>query len=344
MIGRKHLETATRLPNATVTAIADLDAELLARTSAEFGIEKATTDAGNLISDSDIDGIILAVPTGVRTPIALEVLRHDKHLLVEKPVAMNAAEVLTLIDEQKGKVAGCCSCRYRFLSNTAAVQSALASGRIGRLRTVRVRALAPPPPSRPENPPHWRLNRQLNGGGILVNWGCYDLDYVLGVLGWAVRPLAVAARTFQVPEPYADWIAPGSDAETHVIAQVRCEDDIVLDYERAEFHPGKPEFSWSFSGDHGTLSILVGNDEVRATIVTVDKNGTLNDSLLVEEPLVYANLHAGPVTDFAHAIDSGNSPMTPLTQALTIARITDAIYASAERGGREISIENDTRK
>jgi len=341
VIGRIHLEAATRLPNATVAAVADLAAECLSQTSAEFGIKKTTTDAGDLICDPDIDGIVLAIPTGVRTPLALDVLGHRKHLLVEKPVAMNAREVQALIDAQQGKIEGCCSCRFRFLTNTTAVQSALASDRIGKLRTVRVRALSPPPTSRPESPPPWRLNRRLNGGGILVNWGSYDLDYILGVLGWKVRPVAITARTFQIPEPYADWIAPESDAETHVVAQVRCDDDIVIDYERAEFHPGKHEFSWSFSGDRGTLSISFSDDEVRTTIVTADKGGALNEVSLGKEPLLHANLHAGPVTDFARAIDSDGLPMTPLTQALTMARITDAIYASADNGGRETPIETN---
>ena len=341
MIGRRHLEAATNLPNTTVAAVADLDAECLTRISAEFGIERTTTDAGDLICDPDIDGIVLALPTGVRMPLALDVLGHRKHLLIEKPVAMNAGEVQALIDAQQGKIAGCCSCRFRFLSNTATVQSALASDRIGKLRTIRVRALSPPPISRPQNPPPWRLNRRLNGGGILVNWGSYDLDYILGVLGWTVQPVAVTARTFQIPEPYADWIAPESDAETHVVAHLRCEDDIVINYERAEFHPGKHEFSWSFSGDRGTLSVFFSDDEVRTTIVTADKDGALNEVLLGNEPLIHANLHAGPVTDFARAIDSGGLPMTPLAQALTIARITDAIYASAEDGGRETPIANN---
>ena len=44
-------------------------------------------------------------------------------------------------------------------------------------------------------------------------------------------------------------------------------------------------------------------------------------------------MHAGPVTDFVNAIRSGCPPMTPLNQALTAARITDAIYASAARDG-----------
>ena len=83
------------------------------------------------------------------------------------------------------------------------------SGRIGRLRTIRVQALFPPAAARPENPPAWRLIRRLNGGGILVNWGSYDLDFVLGVLDWSFTPQTVSARTFWSPGPLGRMDRPG---------------------------------------------------------------------------------------------------------------------------------------
>jgi len=341
VIGRKHLEAATRLPNAIVAAIADLDPVRLEATSKEFGIGKATADVREILGDPDIDGIVVALPTAVRTPIALDVLAHGKHLLVEKPVAMNAGEVRALIEARGKKIAGCCSCRFRFLEIADTVQSALNSGRVGRLRTVRIRALSKPPLTRPENPPVWRLSKRLNGGGILVNWGSYDLDFVLGTLGWAVQPLAATGQTFPVPDLYRDWIAPGSDAETHVIAQVRCNNDVVIDYERAELHPGQGELSWSFSGDRGTLSVVFDSTEVQATLVTADSHGSLSAVTLGKAPLDHEHMHAGPVTDFVRAIETGNEVKTPLGKALIIAQITDAIYASAANGSRGTPIESD---
>jgi len=66
------------------------------------------------------------------------------------------------------------------------------------------------PPQNP--PPPWRLSKAMNGGGILVNWGCYDLDYLLGITGWMIEPRLALARTWGVPETFAAYAAPGSDA------------------------------------------------------------------------------------------------------------------------------------
>ncbi|MEZ5275667.1 MAG: Gfo/Idh/MocA family oxidoreductase [Opitutaceae bacterium] len=335
VIGRKHLEAARALDGACVAAVADLDETLARDAAAAFAVDRFTTRADELIEDPAIDGIILAVPTGVRAALARRVLEQGKHLLLEKPVAMNAGEVRELLALQGDRIAACCSCRFRFIRTAPLVQEALRNGRIGRLRTIRVQALFPPAPTRPENPPPWRLIRRLNGGGILVNWGSYDLDFVLGVLGWSFSPETACARTFGVPAPWAGWIAPGSDAETHVIAQIHGANGTVLDYERAEFHPGRRVFDWSFSGDQGTLTVRIGDKDIEVSLVTANADGTLKTEIIGEEPVDHAAMHAGPVTDFVNSIRNGCPPMTPLNHALTAARITDSIYASAARGGLE---------
>ena len=57
------------------------------------------------------------------------------------------------------------------------------------------------PPKNP--PPAWRLRRDQNGGGILVNWGCYDLDYLFGLLDFRLTPRVALARTWPIGQPFA---------------------------------------------------------------------------------------------------------------------------------------------
>jgi len=58
--------------------------------------------------------VVLAFPTKGRTKLGLQAFAEGKHVLFEKPVAMNAEEVRQLIDVRCNLVAGCCSSRYRF--------------------------------------------------------------------------------------------------------------------------------------------------------------------------------------------------------------------------------------
>ena len=133
VIGRKHLEAARRLDDARFAAVADLDETLARDAAAAFAVDRFTTRADDLIENPDIDGIVLAVPTGVRAALARRVLKEGKHLLLEKPVAMNAGEVRELLALQGDRIAACCSCRFRFIRTAPLVQEVLRSGRIGQL-------------------------------------------------------------------------------------------------------------------------------------------------------------------------------------------------------------------
>ena len=201
------------------------------------------------------------------------------------------------------------------------------------LRLVRCRAAraAGPPPQHP--PPPWRLSRSLNGGGIMSNWGCYDLDYLFGITGWSLQPQTVLAQTWSGPPAFADYAAPESDAETHVTALIRCQDGIAISYERAEMVAAQNELAWELIGDNGSLRLqMTPAEDGRMTHFSADATpGTASTTLCAADE-DHAKVHAGPINDLAAAIRDGRPPQTSLERALVIQRITDAIYASADRG------------
>jgi hypothetical protein len=69
---------------------------------------------------------------------------------------------------------------------------------LGDLRVVYCRVHQPATGTPEKAPPPWRLNKSMNGGGILMNWGCYDLDFLLGP-DPAVDPLLLGHRAAIVP-------------------------------------------------------------------------------------------------------------------------------------------------
>ena len=141
-------------------------------------------------------------PTQYRTEVALRAFERGKHVLIEKPIAMNAAEVEQLIAARGDLISGCCSSRNRFSAAARLATQLITTGGLGELRTVHCRAIrgAGKEPDTPR--PAWRLTKALNGGGILVNWGCYDLDYLLGITGWQLKPQTVFAQTWTVPQVF----------------------------------------------------------------------------------------------------------------------------------------------
>ena len=204
---------------------------------------------------------------------------------------------------------------------------------LGDLRVVRCRDViaAGPPPANP--PPVWRLNKSLNGGGILVNWGCYDLDYLFGITGWTLRPQRVLARTWTNIPDYAAYAAPGSDAETHVAAFVECADGVALTYERGEFMSTQTDEAWQIIGTRGALRMNMKPQQGKQ--VSFDRpgpHGTVSE-VIWQGDEDWDMQHRGPLADFVEAVRERREPATSLHRALLLQELTDAIYASAAGAG-----------
>jgi predicted dehydrogenase len=337
VIGQQHLQTAAESALIELAAVADLRLDAARAAAARFGAAAVYGAADDLLADERVEAVVLAMPAVERTPVALRAFAAGKHVLTEKPVALNARQVQELIAARGALAAGCCSSRFRFLESAAVAEAHIASGALGTLRVVRARAVigAGAPPSGPKGspPPEWRVSTALNGGGILMNWGCYDLDYLLGITGWSLTPRTVLAQTWAVPAAYADYVAPGSDAETHAAALVVCEGGTVITFERAEFAAAATETAWQITGDRGSLRLQMTPGTGREIVHDSAEVGGVVSRTIWRGDETMLPTRVGVLEDFARAVREGRPPKTSLEQALLVQQISDAIYASARQGG-----------
>ena len=332
-IGAVHAQAAAASEQIELAAVADVDRGLAEKAAAAHRVEKVYNRGAELLADPQIEAVVLALPALFRVELGLQALRAGKHLLTEKPVARSADEVRQLISAQGDRVAACCSSRFHFLESARAVTDYIVQGRLGALRLLRCRAIFPATPAPETPPPAWRLSRELNGGGILVNWGCYDLDYLLGISGWRLQPQTALAQSWRVPAAFADTVAPGSDGETHIAGLVRCAGGIALTYERGEYAAAQAETSWEVIGETGSLRLqMTPAQEKEILQFNLSRaEGTVSRTLWAGSDS-YSDIHRGLLEDFATAIRTGRPPKTTLTQALLVQQITDALYRSAETG------------
>jgi len=333
VIAQFHARALRDYAGAELVAIADLREDVAQRMSNEFEVPKVYGDPHKLLADDAIEGVVLALPTHARTELALAAFAAGKHVLTEKPVAMSSSEVRSLIAAQGDLVGACCSSRYRFTATAAAATEFLRSGRLGKLRHIHCRVVGPAGPPPANMPPVWRLSRALNGGGILVNWGCYDLDFLLGVLDWSITPRSASGQVYSYPPQFAERLPEGSDAETHAMGLIHCDDDVTLFYERSEMYPGPPEASWDIVGTNGTLKLnmTAGSGEQVVFHAAPAQGGTEAEIVCADQP-DGGDSHNGPVRNFAAAIRGLEAPRTSLQNALLVAQITDGIYGSAYSG------------
>lgn len=333
-IGQFHMRAVTGHPCGRLAAVADIRSEAARAAAAEHRVSRVYDSADALLADPQIDGVILAMPAGMRAGVGVRAFTAGKHVLIEKPAAMSTAELKRLVEAQgQALVGACCSSRFRCYPSAQVASEVAGSGALGKVRLVRFRGVltAPAPPA--EMPAPWRLSRRLNGGGILVNWGVYDLDYLLGILGWSLRPKIALAQAWPTPDTYvARHIAPGSDAEAHVIALVSCEDGAAISIERGEFLAGPSDNAWEIIGDRGALCLnMLWGEKTQMLYETTADHGTVARALWSGTEDVKA-IHFGPARDFIDSIADSRPPLTSLRDALLVQRIIDAVYASADAG------------
>lgn len=330
VIGRVHLKFLTQNPSAKVIAVADIREEVAKEAAKQFDVPKVYKTSEDLLNDPEIDAVVLAFQTSGRAQVAISAFAHGKHVLVEKPVAMNAEEAEQMVAAKGNLIAGCCSSRHRFLPSFQFVKSFLDSGALGKIRLIRIRAAKPDEGPPKVTPPAWRLRRDLNGGGILMNWGCYDLDYLFALFDWQLRPKLVLANMWTVPPPFEPHVAPGSDAETHVTAFLLCDDGLTISYERGEYMPTAPEDGWEIIGEKGSLRFRMIPEKGK-TITFYEANTDLGvvPKVVWQGDETWDMVHEGVVNDFIQAVIQNRQPATTLEQALIVQQVTDAIYTSA---------------
>ena len=333
VIGPAHMAGAGQSEYVELVAVADLIEERRTAAAGKYGVGKAYASGDELIADPEIEAVVLAFPTGTRTELALRALAKGKHVLLEKPVAMNVGQVEAMIAARGDRVVGVCSPRFRFYQSALIATDYVASGALGELRVVRCRSIVPCG-EKPETPrPDWRLTKRLNGGGILVNWGCYDLDYLMGITGWSLKPKTVFAQWWPVPPKFEKHIWPGSDADTHYLTLIRCEGGTVISWERGEFMAAHGEDAWQIQGTDGTIHLQMTGGKGKKIVVdeTTEQHG-VSTRTLWEGDDDSAAIYGGPLGDLCEAIREGRQPATNLERALVMQQITDGIYASAEAG------------
>jgi predicted dehydrogenase len=329
-MGRIHLEGAILSGCAQLVAVADSVTELAQQAAKRFEVPAVYNDGASAIDDPPVQAVILALPTAGRAKLALRALRAGKHVLIEKPSGMNAAEIGELIRASGTCIGASCSSRYRFTPVADTAARAIADGVLGEVRLVRAAILEPPGPVPQKPPPAWRVSRALNGGGILANWGSYDIDFLLGILDWRARPIVGFGATWGVAENMQRHVAKGSDAETLAVGLIRFDDGSAMELTRGEFLPMAPETAWQVIGTRGALRLqMVADAHGEVVLDTHQDSGRIISQILWSGQTPGMDHHYGPISDFLRAIQTGARPKTDLRRAFIVQSIIDSIYQSA---------------
>lgn len=192
------------LPDGHVAAMYDPDRARTAELAGRYGgTVHDTLDA--LLDDPAVDIVYVGTPHNILAPTAARALAAGRHVLVEKPVALDVASVaeLKLLAEERGRCLGVVL-ELRESGPVRQAKSLIDAGAIGAVRSVRIRTIIDKPAgywtTGPRGELGWRAWRAQAGGGVVLMNSIHQLDLVRFVTGLTfVRALAdVATQTAAV--------------------------------------------------------------------------------------------------------------------------------------------------
>lgn len=156
-----------------------------------FDIPNRHGSYADLVADPSIHAVYVATPHPFHAEHALLALNAGKHVLVEKPFTLNAAEAKRVTDRAAELGLVVLEAMWtRFLPHMRRLREILAAGTLGEVRAV----LADHTQDLPKNPDH-RLNNPELGGGALLDLGIYPVSFAVDILGVPVSVQAAATFT-----------------------------------------------------------------------------------------------------------------------------------------------------
>jgi predicted dehydrogenase len=300
-----------------VVAIASRSLESAQQAATALGIERAYGSYGQLVNDPNIEAVYIPLPNHMHAEWTIAAVRAGKHVLCEKPIALNAAEAETMIAAAgESDVVLREAFMYRFHPAWQKARQLLDEGRIGEVTAIDSWF------SYYNDDPTNIRNIQEYGGGALLDIGCYSIHLSRMIMG--SEPTGIKASVQRDPVTGVDTYTGAILEFGNKVATFGCSTRVEPD-QRADIY-----------GTDGRISIEIPfNAPVdRPTRITITAGGdppVSPDTEVIEfEPVNQYTLQAEA---FAAAVLDGEAlPDTGLDVADNI-RVIDRVFAAAGPSG-----------
>jgi phthalate 4,5-cis-dihydrodiol dehydrogenase len=311
-VSRGHGQALRQAKGARLVAACDIDEERVRRFTREFGGE-AETSMDALLARPDVDIALILLPHGLHEEATIKAARAGKHIMVEKPMAMEVAACDRMIAAaREAGVQLFVAHTERFIAATRTARQLLESGRVG---TPVMATDVWYQPFRRETRQPWMLDR-ARGGGFLQMAGSHMIDRLVYLIGSQVKNVRAVVRTAYHPDIACD------DA---VMAFLELENGVPCTFSTVSYkdtpHAGVEEHGIELLCTDGMVKVD------RRSRVYVSRDGRYE-----EVPVERASANLVEWNAFTDALDSGAPPPVPLEHARHVVAVMEACERSSATG------------
>jgi predicted dehydrogenase len=316
-----------------IVAVADVMPGRAEAVAKEFNIPHAYTSYAEMLAQEKPDAVSVCTPNVAHKEASIAALRAGVHVLCEKPMAMNVAEGQEMVAaaRQAGKLLQI-GLNWRFTSGAQTLKRFIDAGELGEIYYGESTCM------RRRGIPGWGVftQKDLQGGGALIDIGVHTLDHTLWLMG-NPKPVAVTGATYaafgkrqDVVSIWAHWDASKFNVEDMGVAMVRFANDATLMLRATWAANIEKEFTETrILGTHGgaLMNPLRIYKEMQQTLVDI------TPAYLPE-----VKAHWKEIEHFIACVRGEAQCIVVPEQVLDVQRILDAIYKSAETR-REVRLD-----
>jgi predicted dehydrogenase len=318
IIARYHARAIKNIPDAEIDIAANWRPESLARLVKEWDIPRSTTEIEALATDPHIDAVINCLPNFMHKQETIRLLRAGKHVFLEKPMAMNAAEAQEILDvvRETGKLL-MLGHMWRYDNETNWLRQAIVDGLLGEI--VKTKGYHVNPPG--FGPQGWFLDKARAGGGVIMDMAVHSIDTCRFLMG--------------DPQPVRVYAAAGvrykpAEVEDDGTVMVHWDNGAYSVVVTSAFNPyqEEPEGAVEVYGTkgHGRTFPSVLN------LSTAGVSGRFAPIFPARIEQCDHPMYQHQIEHFVKCIKEGKQPKPNAEDGLVLMKIIDAAYASARTG------------
>ena len=341
----KHMPALSKLPQVEMVAFCDLIEERAAKAAKEYGTEDAKVylDYKELLARTDIDVVHVLTPNKQHSFITVDALESGKHVMCEKPMAINSAEAKKMLDAAKrtGKKLTI-GYQSRYKPESVYLKKCIENGDLGDIYYAKALAV------RRRGVPTWGvfLDAENQGGGPLIDIGTHALDLTLYEMN-NYEPQMVVGSTFRkladhenAANPWGPWDPQKFTVEDSAFGFIKMKNGATISLDA----------SWALNTLRADdVKIVLCGDKAGADTLGEKNilriNGEKFSKLYVTEPDLseggvdfYEGSGGGAPHEIEarmwidHVMDDSKPLVVKPEQAYVVTRILEAIYESAKTG------------
>jgi predicted dehydrogenase len=337
-----HIPNFQRLPNTETVAVCDVNEARAHELAMATGVPQAFTDYKAMLAEVKPDITVIATPNVLHKPMAIDALNAGSHVLCEKPLALTYADALEMFDTaQANERVLTVGTHYRWSDPVQMAKAHADAGFFGKIyaaRTVWHRRSGIPGYG------SWFTNKDLAGGGGLLDIGVHALDRALYIMGYP-QPVTVSGALFSEFGPRgmglggwgSDIYKPSEqtrfDVDDLAWGFVRFDNGAVLQFQVSWAVNYADTFGAEILGTEGG-AYIGDRDKVELYTTMNGQQADINLAL----PRNPANSYQKLVENFVrHLSGDASAEIVTREQALTSVKIVDGIFRSA-LSGHEVEV------